>query len=182
MILKRKNKIIFFTGSRADFTTIKLVIEKIKKINKFKILIYFSGSHYTKSLGNTFRTYFKSYKNFEIRKISFFKKTKNFDTKKIFKLGKKKLLAQLLIDKPDLIYILGDRYEAMIAAISAYELGIRIIHSGGGEITLGSKDNYYRNMITKVASIHLATSKKGFLRLKKIVSPTKVFFTGSPII
>ena len=178
---RKKIKIIFFTGSRADFTTMKLVIDKIKKKN-IKIIIYFSGSHFLDILGNTFRTYYKDYKNYEIKKIDFFRKIKNFDTKKIFNEGKKIIFKQLSVDTPDYIYILGDRYEAMIAALAAFDLGTKIIHAGGGETTLGSKDNYYRKIISKKAFIHFATTKQSFFRLKKKFSKSKVYFVGSPIV
>ena len=54
----------------------------------------------------------------------------------------------------------------MIASLASHDLGLKIIHSGGGETTLGSKDNYYRDVISKNASFHMATTKK-VLKLKK---------------
>ena len=42
----------------------------------------------------------------------------------------KKITKQLILDKPDFIYILGDRYEAMIASLASHDLGLKIIHSG----------------------------------------------------
>ena len=56
----------------------------------------------------------------------------------------------------------------MIASL-AHDLGLKIIHSGGGETTLGSKDNYYRDVISKNASFHMATTKK-FFKIKKKIS------------
>ncbi len=178
---KEKIKIVFFTGSRADYTTLKPLIKRLKK-NNIEIIIYFSGSHFTKILGNTFQDYRNDNKGIKIKKINFFGEVKNFEKKKIFNLGKKKISKQLLIDKPNFIYILGDRYEAMIASLVSYDLGIKIIHSGGGETTLGSKDNLYRDVISKVSSFHMATTKKSFLKLKRKFSNQSVFFPGSAIV
>ena len=63
---KEKIKIVFFTGSRADYTTLKLLIKRLKK-NNIEIIIYFSGSHFTKILGNTFQDYRNDNKGIKIK-------------------------------------------------------------------------------------------------------------------
>ena len=56
--------------------------------------------------------------------------------------------------KPDLLVLLGDRYELLPCAASCVQFKIPIAHLHGGEITQGSLDNIYRNMISKLSNIH----------------------------
>ena len=56
--------------------------------------------------------------------------------------------------KPNLVIILGDRYEMLAATIPTITLNIPVAHIHGGERTQGSFDDCFRNMITDIASLH----------------------------
>jgi UDP-hydrolysing UDP-N-acetyl-D-glucosamine 2-epimerase len=62
--------------------------------------------------------------------------------------------------KPDLVVLLGDRFETLTAASTCLILGIPIAHINGGELTLGSFDDSIRHAITKMASIHFVASEE----------------------
>jgi UDP-hydrolysing UDP-N-acetyl-D-glucosamine 2-epimerase len=62
--------------------------------------------------------------------------------------------------EPDLVVLLGDRFETLTAASACLILGIPIAHINGGELTLGSFDDSIRHAITKMASIHFVASEE----------------------
>lgn len=67
--------------------------------------------------------------------------------------------------RPDYILILGDRYEILSAAIAAHLQRIKIAHIGGGDVTQGSYDDAMRDCISRMASLHFATSGAAYSRL-----------------
>ena len=80
---------------------------------------------------------------------------------------------------PDLMMVLGDRYEIMQAAIVATIYGIPIAHLCGGDITEGSYDNQFRHAITKLSHIHFTTNKESAARVRSM-GETNVYVVGSP--
>ena len=71
-----------------------------------------------------------------------------------------KILKKLKQINPDIILILGDRYEIFSCAISASFLKIPIAHFNGGEVTSGAFDEWIRHSITKMSTIHFVANKK----------------------
>lgn len=91
--------------------------------------------------------------------------------------GMAKALSKL---DPDLLVILGDRYEMLSTATAAMMLGIPIAHIHGGEITLGAIDNNIRHAITKMASLHLTSTEAYRNRVIQMgESPERVINTGA---
>ena len=56
--------------------------------------------------------------------------------------------------KPNILLILGDRYEIFVAAQAAFILKVKIAHIHGGELTQGAVDDVFRHMITKMSHLH----------------------------
>jgi UDP-hydrolysing UDP-N-acetyl-D-glucosamine 2-epimerase len=82
---------------------------------------------------------------------------------------------------PDLVVILGDRYEVFAAATAALLLGIPIAHIHGGEVTEGAFDDAIRHAISKMAHLHFAAAERYRQRLIQMgESPDRVFDVGAP--
>lgn len=83
--------------------------------------------------------------------------------------------------RPDLILILGDRYEMLAVAQTALFLGIPIAHIHGGEITEGAFDDAVRHSITKMSWLHFTSNE---IYRKRVIqmgeSPERVFNVGAP--
>lgn len=83
--------------------------------------------------------------------------------------------------KPDMVVILGDRYEALAAASAAVVFNIPVVHLHGGETTQGAFDDAFRHAITKLSSFHFAATPQ---YVDKIISmgedPSNVFHSGAP--
>lgn len=82
---------------------------------------------------------------------------------------------------PDIIVILGDRYEMLAVASAALVLGIPVAHIHGGEITEGAYDDAIRHAITKLSYLHFAATDEYRKRIIQMgESPDRVFNTGAP--
>ena len=84
--------------------------------------------------------------------------------------------------KPDLVITVADRYETLATAIAASYMNIPVVHVQGGEVT-GSIDEKVRHAVTKLADIHLVSTRCAAERVERMgEDPTKVFVTGCPSI
>jgi UDP-hydrolysing UDP-N-acetyl-D-glucosamine 2-epimerase len=82
--------------------------------------------------------------------------------------------------RPDIVVLLGDRYETLAAAIAALLLLVPIAHIHGGEITEGALDDAMRHAITKMAHLHFATAEPHRRRIVQMgESPDRVFTVGA---
>lgn len=87
--------------------------------------------------------------------------------------------ARLEQDKPDLMLILGDRYEILAAATAAHLKRIPIAHIGGGDVTEGSYDDAMRDCISRMSSVHFVTSTSAMARLSHM-GYRNVHLVGNP--
>ncbi|MGE0451331.1 MAG: UDP-N-acetylglucosamine 2-epimerase [Vicinamibacterales bacterium] len=84
--------------------------------------------------------------------------------------------------RPDIVVTVADRYETLATAIAAAYLNIPVAHVQGGEIT-GSIDEKVRHAVTKLADVHLVSTKKAAERVIRMgEDPEAVFVTGCPSI
>ena len=72
-------------------------------------------------------------------------------------------------NRPDLVFLMGDRYEVFAAAVAAYSMGIPIAHAYGGEYTHGSLDNGWRDSITMLSRYHFASHSLYGRRIRDMV-------------
>ena len=80
---------------------------------------------------------------------------------------------------PDMVLLLGDRFEIMAAAWAAHLQRIPIAHIGGGDITRGSYDDAMRDAISRMATLHFVTNRRAWWRLK-MRGYRNVHLVGSP--
>lgn len=170
-------KIIFLTGTRADYGKIKKVISLLL-IKNFDVKIFVTGMHLDKKFGYTYNEIEKSLPKKRLYKFSNKVNTGGLDliiSKTI--LGFSKFLDKV---QPDLVMIHGDRSEALAGAISASFKGILVGHVEGGEIS-GNIDEHIRHSISKLSHIHFVSNNKAKKRLLQMGElESKIFTCGSP--
>ena len=82
---------------------------------------------------------------------------------------------------PDVLVLLGDRFEMHAVAVAAVPFGIPMAHIHGGEVTLGAIDNAYRHSITKLSHLHFASTESAARRIRQMgEDPDSVLVTGAP--
>jgi UDP-hydrolysing UDP-N-acetyl-D-glucosamine 2-epimerase len=175
-----KKKICVITGSRAEYGLLKNLISKFKNDKDIKLKIFVTGMHLSSAFGNTYKEIIKD--GFVVDKKV--KILSHSDTPKaVLKstgLGIIKFASLFDANKPDLVVVLGDRYEIMSATIAAYFNRIPIAHISGGDTTLGAIDESIRHSITKMSWLHFVsnvTSRKRVIQLGE--DPNRVFLVGS---
>jgi GDP/UDP-N,N'-diacetylbacillosamine 2-epimerase (hydrolysing) len=151
-------RICVVSSSRADFGLLKnLILELLK--SKIDLKIITTGSHNLKSHGYTIKEIkennIKVYKNIRLKFTG--NDSQNVASSMATCLNSiTKILKKL---EPDLLIVLGDRYEIYSAAIAAHISGIPIAHIHGGEVTKASIDDAFRHSITKMSHIHFVVNK-----------------------
>jgi len=172
-------KICIFTGTRADYGLLKPLIEKIDNDKDLTLQLIVSGMHLSNEFGNTIdeikKDGFKVDEEVEIllssdSDIALLKSTG------LGIIGYADALNRL---NPDMAVVLGDRFEALAFAFSAFVKKIPLIHISGGEVTEGAIDDSIRHSITKFSHLHLVATeeyKKRVIQLGE--EPWRVFNVG----
>lgn len=175
-----KKKIWVITGSRAEYGLLKPLIKKIIKDGRFKLEIIVTGQHLTSQYGLTFR---------EIQKDGF-KVSKKVTMLSVgdsqcsitqsVAAGVSKFGKIFFKDRPNLLIILGDRFEIFAVAISAFIFKIPIAHLHGGELTYASMDDAFRHAITKMSMLHFVSTSEYKRRVVQLgENPQRVFNVGA---
>jgi UDP-hydrolysing UDP-N-acetyl-D-glucosamine 2-epimerase len=85
--------------------------------------------------------------------------------------------------RPDIVVLLGDRFETLAAAVAALPLQIAIAHLAGGELTFGAMDDAIRHSVSKLSHLHFAATAEYGRRLEQMgEQPQRVFVSGSPVV
>lgn len=175
-----KKKILFYTGSRADYGLLKPLILKFKKDKKFKAFLTAGSHHYKKSLGFTFNEIKADKVKIDFKSSINIKKT---TFKEVSKYCGHCIIENsniLTKSNPDLIVILGDRYEVFSFCIAAFFLQIPIVHIHGGEKTEGAFDDSLRHSISKLSDYHFVSHKDYKRRLIQLgEDPERIFNFGA---
>lgn len=176
-----KKKVCVLTGTRADYGLLRELLFLLNDSDLVDLRLLVTGTHLKKEFGNTHK---------EIQHDGFEK----FDCIAIpleddSKLGMVrstgeaiKVYGEYLNQiEPDLMVILGDRYEAFAAGVACHILGIPIAHISGGDVTEGALDDAFRHCLTKMSYLHFpgcADSTKRIVQMGE--SPQRVFNVGEP--
>lgn len=159
-------QICVMTGSRAEYGLLRPLLYEFKRAKDVDLKILVTGTHLSKIHGYTVSEIeadgFKIAYEVDMVLSSDEKRA----TGQSLGLGVIGLSNALSILSPDILLILGDRYEALAAAQSAMILGIPIAHVHGGEATEGLIDEAIRHSITKMAHFHFVTADE---YLKRVV-------------
>ena len=172
-------KILYISGTRADYGLMKQTLLAIKKNPNLRLKIIATGMHLMPEFGRTINEIKKD--GFRVHKINaiFEKDTKesmaNFIGKLIQLLTKK-----IKKIKPDIILVQGDRVEMLAGAIVGAYLGIPVAHSHGGDVS-STVDESVRHAITKLANIHFPATRKSGERIEKMGEDVwRIFVVGAP--
>lgn len=161
----KKNSIAIVSSSRADFDLLKNFILLIKKNKKFDTKFIVTGTHLKKKFGQTLN-YIQENKIIidKVIKYNFGGQNSKYISKQIS--DTINLFSKYISNnKPELIIVLGDRFEIFAVSIAAYVNHVPIAHIHGGEITAGSLDDGFRHSISKLSSLHFVANKKFKSRL-----------------
>lgn len=172
-----KKKIVFLSGTRADYGKMKSLMQALEKNDKFEVFVFVCGMHLSKMHGSTYREVKKdgyahvhiAYGLQETQDASM-----NFGNTVSYFSG--------YVDKiePDMIIIHGDRMDALAGAIVGALHNIMVGHIEGGEVS-GTIDESIRHAISKFAHVHFCSTEEAGKRLMQLGEElSRIYVIGSP--
>ena len=172
-------KICVITGSRSEYGLLRSVMQEIKDSSDLTLQVIATGMHLSPDFGLTF-------KEIEADGFSIDQKVETLigdDSP----LGIAESMSKGLVGcakafddlNPDLIVVLGDRYEIVVAVLAALVAKIPVAHIHGGEITVGAFDDALRHSITKMSHLHFVAAEEYKDRVIQLgEDPERVFLVG----
>ncbi|KFB98276.1 UDP-N-acetylglucosamine 2-epimerase [Trabulsiella guamensis ATCC 49490] len=149
-----KRKVAVFTGTRAEYGLLYWLLKDIQADQELELQLLVSGMHLSPEFGNTWQQIEKDGFSIDEKIEILLSSDTPVGTAKSIGLGVLGFADALSRLQPDVIVILGDRFEALAAAQTAMILRIPIFHLHGGEITEGAYDDAIRHAITKLSYLH----------------------------
>jgi UDP-N-acetylglucosamine 2-epimerase (hydrolysing) len=172
-----RRKIVFLTGTRADFGKIKSLIKICRDSDLFEVCIFATGMHMHHKYGYTLN---------EIEKSGFdnIYKFINYTSETTMDLTLAKTVegfsSYVQEEKPHLIVVHGDRLEALAGAIVGSMNNILVAHIEGGEVS-GTIDELIRHAVSKMSHIHFVSNEIAKKRLIQMGEfDNNIFVIGSP--
>ena len=173
-----KRKILFLTGTRADYGKLKPLINVVKEDKKFSPLILATGMHMLKKYGKTYTEIIKDFKSVKLYKFINQKKNDSMDI--VLSNTIKKLNFYLSKINPDLVIVHGDRIETLAASIYCNLHNILLVHIEGGEVS-GTVDECIRHATTKLSHLHFVANQKAKKVIRRLGELEKnIYVIGSP--
>lgn len=175
-----KKTICIVTGSRAEYGLLRPIIKKVKDSLNFDLRLVVTGMHLSDNFGLT-------YKEIEADGYPIDAKIDVLDNENTRKAVSKAIGVGIIgfanyfdTTRPDLVILLGDRFEIFAAATAAAVDCIPIAHLYGGETTQGAIDEFFRHSITKMSYLHFAATEQYRQRVINMgESPDRVFNVGA---
>ena len=158
--MEGKQRICVFSGTRAEYGLLKPLMQAIKEDESLEFCVMLSGAHLSPEFGPTYQ---------EIEKDGFYIDEKieillSSDSPsgvcKSMGLGLIQFPDAIKRMEPDIIVLLGDRYEAFSVASAALVSNIPTAHIHGGESSYGSLDESFRHAITKMSNLHFTCAEQ----------------------
>ncbi|MDP7110727.1 MAG: UDP-N-acetylglucosamine 2-epimerase [Myxococcota bacterium] len=172
--------ICVFTGTRAEYGLLRPLLRRIDAAQALHLQLLVSGTHLSPAHGMTIREIEGDGFHIHQRVPMLGEGDEPPDICRAMARGLEGLSGALDRMAPDLVVILGDRYEAFCAATAATMLSIPIAHIHGGEATYGAVDEVLRHAITKMAHLHFTSTEAYRQRVIQLGEhPDRVFRVGA---
>jgi GDP/UDP-N,N'-diacetylbacillosamine 2-epimerase (hydrolysing) len=172
-------KVCVVTGTRAEFGLLRWLMQEIDASDSLILQVIATGTHLSPEFGSTYREIEQAGFNIDAKvEMLLSADTASAVTKSmgLGLIGYADAYARLA---PELIVLLGDRFEIFAAAAAAMIAGIPIAHLHGGETTEGAFDEAIRHSITKMAHLHFVAAEDYRKRVIQLgEQPERVFLVG----
>ena len=179
MTAMANKRILFLTGTRADFGKQKTLMRAVRETPSLECRIFATGMHMLERYGSTY---------LEIKKCGFEQVFVYFNQMLNTSSDMDIVLANTITGlghyirefRPDMIVVHGDRVETLAGAIVGSLNNILVAHIEGGEIS-GTVDELLRHSVTKLAHIHFVANEEARRRLVQMgEAPENIYVIGSP--
>ncbi len=173
-------KIAVVTGTRAEYGLLRPLIQKIESSKDYNLNLIVTGMHLAPEFGETVNEIINDNLNISDKVEVLLSSDSDVGVAKSIGLGMISFSETFQRINPDLLIVLGDRFEILAACVSACVLKIPIAHIHGGETTEGAYDEAFRHSITKMSYLHFPSTevyKKRIIQLGE--DPNRVNNVGA---
>ncbi|MBP6941874.1 MAG: UDP-N-acetylglucosamine 2-epimerase (hydrolyzing) [Syntrophorhabdaceae bacterium] len=178
---KSKRKIAVVTGTRAEYGLLYWIIKGIHEDRGLELQLIATGMHLSAEFGNTVKEIEKDGFPIADRVEMLLSSDSGVSTAISMGVGITGFARAYERLSPDIILVLGDRFEIFSAVAAAVPLRIPVAHIHGGEATEGVMDEQFRHAITKMSSIHFPATKRYADRIIQMGErPDRVYCFGAP--
>lgn len=172
-------KICVVTGTRAEFGLMRILMQNIKDDSTLMLQVIATGMHLSSEFGLTYREIEQAGFVIDEKLEILLSADSSSAVSKSIGLGLIGFADAYARLQPDLIVVLGDRFEILAAAVAAMIAGIPIAHLHGGETTEGAFDEAIRHSVTKMAHLHFVAASEYQRRVIQLgEQPDRVFLVG----
>lgn len=173
-------KICVVTGSRSEYGLLSHLMKRLAQDPDFKLQIVASAMHLSPEYGLTYQTIEKDGFCIDEKVEMLLSSDTPVGIAKSLGLGVISFADVFARLKPDLIILLGDRFESLAAAQAAFIAAIPIAHIHGGEITEGAYDDAIRHSLSKMAHLHFVAAEPYRQRVMQLgEDPVRVHCVGA---
>ncbi|MHC8355019.1 UDP-N-acetylglucosamine 2-epimerase [Pseudomonas sp. LB3P81] len=175
-----KRTVAVFTGTRAEYGLLYWLMKDIEASNRLELQLIVSGTHLSPEFGETWTQVEKDGFSIDAKVEMLLSSDTSVGVVKSIGLGTIGFADALDRLKPDVLVVLGDRFEALAIVQAALIMRIPVAHLHGGEITEGAYDDAIRHAISKMAYLHFVAAEPYQKRVIQMgESPTRVFNVGA---
>lgn len=177
----RRQRICVVTGSRAEYGLLYWVMHDLKLEPSIELQVIVTGMHLAPEFGGTVREIEKD--GFEIaRRVDMLLSSDSSagvcKSMGLGVIGMSDAIEQLA---PDIVLVLGDRFEILAAVQACLIHRIPVAHIAGGDVTEGAFDESIRHAITKMSHVHFVTNPEAGARVRQLgEDPARIHIVGSP--
>jgi UDP-hydrolysing UDP-N-acetyl-D-glucosamine 2-epimerase len=176
-----KRKICIVTGSRADYGLLYWLMKDIQVSPLFELQLVVTGMHLSPEFGLTVNLIEEQGFTISAQVESLLSSDTAVGVTKAVGLGVIGFADVFERLRPDLVVVLGDRFEIFAAAQAALFARLPIAHIGGGDVTEGAFDEAIRHSISKISHLHFVTNRDAASRLARLgENQAHIFNVGSP--
>ena len=171
--------ICIVTSARSEYGLLRWVIDGVYHDKELQLQLVVTGSHLSEKHGNTVR--FIEQDGYPIvarvdMHLSTENKTEIVHTMGYCSMG---MADAFTAFEPDMVVVLGDRYELLPIVSAAVVMNIPVAHISGGDITEGAIDNQVRNAVTMMSTLHFPGTKPSYNNICRMTgSNANVYVTG----
>ncbi len=176
-----ERKICVVTGTRADYGLLYWLMQEIRQDTALRLQIAVTGMHLSPEFGLTYKAIEADGFVIDEKIEMLLSSDTAAGVAKSMGLGVIGFADALARLRPDMLVLLGDRYEILAAAQAAMVARVPIAHIAGGDVTEGAFDEAIRHSITKMSHLHFVTNEASARRVRQLgENPDHIFNVGSP--
>jgi len=176
-----RRRIGVVTVSRSDYGHLRPVLDGIRRAPDLELVLFVGGMHLAPEFGHTVR-------EIEADGVSIAERIEMLDSGDTPEAvasstgrGVEGFARAFARRRPDLVVVLGDRFEMLAAAVAALPFALPVAHIHGGEVSEGAMDNQIRHAITKLAHIHFASADVHARRIARMGEEAwRIHVVGAP--